>query len=41
MPTFQRLDPAEEVQPLVMLAGGGHRGLAGALGPYPAQLGMN
>ena len=41
MPTLQRLDPAKEVQPLVMLTGGGHGGVAPALGPNPAQLGMN
>ena len=41
MPALQRLDPTKEVQPLVMLTGGGHGGLAPALGPHPAQLGVN
>lgn len=36
-----RLDPAKEAQPLVMLTGGGHGGLAPAHRPPPGQLGMN
>jgi hypothetical protein len=40
MPSIQRIDPTEEIQPLLVLTTGIHIGLSSLLGPHSAQLRM-